>query len=125
MTRNVRVLDPDTCWVAERLRQVDRSARLRGAIIGVLREHGPATDRELRDRVEEHRTEVWRVRDREAPLRGLQPIGTADLIFSVDEMQVRKRRGELRDAGLVVDSGERGAPSGRPMIRWGLSDVAR
>jgi hypothetical protein len=49
---------------------------------------------------------------------GLTDFELADLL-GVQQTSIGKRRGELRDAGLVVDSGtRRPAPSGSAAIVW-------
>lgn len=55
---------------------------------------------------------------RQAGERGLTDFELADLT-GLQQTSVGKRRGELRDAGLVVDTGRtRPAPSGAPAIVW-------
>lgn len=62
-------------------------------VLAVLREHGPCTDFELAARLDRQQTSIG------------------------------KRRGELRDAGLVIDSGlRRKSPSGSSAIVWKLRE---
>lgn len=66
--------------------------------------------------------------DRLAVLRVHQanPSGLTDFelaaLLGRQQTSVGKRRGELRDAGLICDSGERRpAPSGSPAVVWALT----
>lgn len=70
-----------------------RSREVHENVLAVLRDHGPLTDFEIADRLGGQQTSLG------------------------------KRRGELRDAGLVVDSGKRRqAPSGCFAIVWKIKE---
>ena len=90
MTATVRATDPDTSRAAAIDARVNADTH-RARVLGALHAAGTdgLTDFELADRL------------------GLQQTSAG------------KRRGELRDAGLVVDSGrKRPAPSGSAAIVW-------
>jgi hypothetical protein len=47
------------------------------------------------------------------------PHTDEELVVALDMHSARRRRSDLKNAGLVRDSGERGESScGKPMIRW-------
>lgn len=70
-----------------------RSRKVYEDVLRILRDHGAATDFEIAARLGGQQTSIG------------------------------KRRGELRDAGLVEDSGQRRpSPSGSPAICWKLRE---
>ena len=55
--------------------------------------------------------------------RGLTDFELADIVGR-QQTSAGKRRGELRDAGLIVETDERrAAPSGSPAIVWRINDA--
>ncbi len=73
-----------------------------------------------------------RARDRMLTLREhlRHPDGLTDFELAANlgrqQTSLGKRRGELRDAGLIYDTGiRRPAPSGSPAIVWALTDEGR
>lgn len=93
-----RTTDPNTSKVAASMQSSDKSGRLYRAIIAALGRFGPLTDDELRIK--------------------LKPFLDA---HNYAQESVTKRRGELRDSGIVRDSGEtRKSDVGAPMKVWEL-----
>lgn len=93
-----RSTDPHTAHdAAAAVTDVQRRQVYR-AVLEALYEHGPSTDHDLARYV------------------------SGKLGHPIGQTSVGKRRGELRDAGLVADSGHKGrTPTGATAIRWGLT----
>jgi hypothetical protein len=93
---NVRMSDPDTSHKAAKRAPIVRAADRRAALIA-------------------HR---WH-------LEGLTDFELGDLI-NRQQTSAGKRRGELRDLGLICDSGERRAsPSGSSAIVWTITEAGK
>ena len=98
--RRARNTDPDTSLeaamsVTELRRRADHDL-----VLALLFEHGPLTDFDL------------------------ARLATQRLGHMVKQTSLGVRRGELRDAGLVVDSGHKGkSDTGARAIRWALTDA--
>ena len=93
-----RSTDPDTSHEAAE-NVTDRARRaVHRAVLEALVEHGPTTDHDLARYV------------------------SGKLGHPIGQTSVGVRRGELRNAGLVADSGHKGrTPTGAKAIRWALT----
>ena len=97
-TRNARNTDPVTAHEAAANVSEQQRRTVHLAVLAAIYEHGPLTDHDLAVKV------------------------SARLGHTIIATSVGKRRGEVRDSGLVADSGHKGrTPSGARAIRWALT----
>ena len=106
--------DPETSLAAAE--SVTELTKKQEAVLTVLRASGPSTDEELREAYRAFRMRnIDRLDNRTVDLHSIQPQSDSGL---------RTRRSELRDRGLVRDSGERRKlESGRMAVVWEVVDL--
>ena len=97
--KGARNTDPDTAHEAALAQSDARNRQVYDCILALIFEHGPLTD--------------WQLAEKLTGRMGERIIATS----------AGKRRGELRDMGLVADTGHRGPTETGPKkgIRWGLT----
>ena len=97
-TPNARNTDPATAHEAANSVSEAQRRAVHLAVLEAIHEHGPLTDHDLAVKVS---------------------VKVGHMVIATS---AGKRRGELRDDGMVADSGFKGrTPSGARAIRWGLT----